>query len=313
MFFPSETQIIVLLLFFITCLFCNNTKRETKGTSEVWTKVHFSGDFAKLEIYLNFYDVNGFILPRCFFYCQLRTSHNSSAFRMRRQLRYCRRRENLWLQRRLHRWKRRERLWSVRLWKWRCVRLDRHQHGTVPVDLAVGWVFEVGECVVQKFRVLHTFIKFGLNVKGAMLSCESIGLSQSLFLSAAKLSAGDGPRVDHDAGSGLGHYFAVEPYTGTLNAPARLNSATMRDSASTCVMRQDDFARFRTFALFLLVTISPCFRRVYIISSIELHIYILTKCISDSIITWKIWTLAGIVPVLLRTSIVRMARATANT
>ncbi|XP_076802493.1 MAM and LDL-receptor class A domain-containing protein 1-like [Clavelina lepadiformis] len=53
----------------------------------------------------------------------------------------------------------------------------------------------------------------------------------------ANQADGNGPDNDHDTQSGFGHYFAVEPFTGNLNSPARLNSAVLRDAAESCEMR----------------------------------------------------------------------------
>ena len=47
--------------------------------------------------------------------------------------------------------------------------------------------------------------------------------------------AGDfGPSTDHTTQGGQGHYFTVEPSTGSINSPARLYSNVLRDTSKTC-------------------------------------------------------------------------------
>ena len=54
---------------------------------------------------------------------------------------------------------------------------------------------------------------------------------------AGDTAGSNGPPKDHTLATAAGHYYAVESNTGSLNTPARLESAILRDSSASCEVR----------------------------------------------------------------------------
>ena len=55
--------------------------------------------------------------------------------------------------------------------------------------------------------------------------------------SIGETAGSNGPAKDHTTQLATGHYYAVESNTGSLNSPARLESAVLKDASASCEVR----------------------------------------------------------------------------